>query len=146
MLYQVHPTLEIPISTFVLIGTTTTLLSLIYMGSAAAYNALISLSSLGITLSYIAPISFLLLRKLRGPTPPPYGPFSLGKWGVPCNVFTLCYLVFIAVWMPFPGNLPVSAETMNYAGPIFGAAVLCALGDWVLSGRKRFRMPVGRYE
>lgn len=132
--------------TFVLIGVTTILLSLIYMGNTAAYNALISLSSLGITLSYVAPIAFLLLRKVRGRAPPPYGPFSLGGWGIPCNVFTLCYLVFISVWMPFPSNLLVTASSMNYAGPIFGAAVLFALGDWALGGRRRFRMPVRRYE
>lgn len=142
---QVHPTLRVPTRTFLITGTTTTLLSLIYIGSSAAYNALISLCALGITLSYMAPITFLLLRKLRGP-PPPFGPFSLGRYGIPCNVFTLCYLVFISIWIPFPANLPVTGSNMNYAGPIFGAAVLLALGDCALGGQRRFRMPVKRYE
>jgi choline transport protein len=35
---------------------------------------------------------------------------------------------------------------MNYAGPITGAFILCALVDWCVPGRKRFQIPVARLE
>jgi choline transport protein len=118
---------------------------LIYIASAAAFNALISLQALALHVSYILPILFILLRKLRGP-PPPYGPFKLGTIGIPINIFALCYLVYVILWMPFPQILPVTKDNMNYAGPIFGAVIVGALGHWFLRGRKTFRIPITRYE
>jgi hypothetical protein len=48
--------------------------------------------------------------------------------------------------MPFPQILPATKDNMNYAGPVFGAVILGALGDWFLGGNKRFKMPIKRYE
>ncbi|KAF2245290.1 amino acid transporter [Trematosphaeria pertusa] len=145
ILAYVHPTLKLPVNALLLLCAVVTALSLIYIASATAFNALISLQALALHVSYFFPIMFMLLRKLRGP-PPPYGPFKLGPFGIPLNVFALCYLVYVVLWMPFPQILPVTKDNMNYAGPIFGAVVVGALGDWFISGRKRFQMPVTRYE
>ncbi|RAR14138.1 amino acid transporter [Stemphylium lycopersici] len=141
----VHPTLKLPVNALLLVGTIVTCLSLIYIASATAFNALISLQALALHISYFFPLLFMLLRKIRGP-PPPYGPFKLGTIGLPINIFALCYLVFVVIWMPFPQVLPVTGDNMNYAGPIFGAVVLGALAHWFTSGRKTFKMPVIRYE
>ena len=70
----------------------------------------------------------------------------MGAVGVPVNMFALCYLVYVVLWMPFPQILPVTKDNMNYAGPIFGAVVLGALGHWFIHGKKTFKMPVIRYE
>lgn len=140
----VHPKLKLPSNALFLIGTIVTLLSLIYIGSTTAFNAILSLSTLALYASYVLPILFILLRKLRGP-PLPYGPVRMGLWGVPCNIFALCYLIFIIIWIPFPSVVPVDKDTMNYAGPIFGGTVFLAFADWVFGGRRRFRMPVKRY-
>ncbi|KAL6704953.1 hypothetical protein ACN47E_007498 [Coniothyrium glycines] len=141
----VHPTLKLPLNALLLVGTIVTCLSLIYIASATAFNALISLQAFALHISYFFPILFILLRKLRGP-PPPYGPFKMGAIGVPVNVFALCYLVFVVLWMPFPQLLPVTKDNMNYAGPIFTAVVIGALAHWFIRGRKTFKMPVIRYE
>ncbi|OAL02849.1 amino acid transporter [Phaeosphaeriaceae sp. SRC1lsM3a] len=141
----VHPTLHLPLNALLLIGTIVTCLSLIYIASATAFNALISLQALALHVSYFFPILFILLRKLRGPAPP-YGPFKMGFIGIPVNMFALCYLIYVVLWMPFPQVLPVTRDNMNYSGPIFGAVVLGALGHWFIRGRKTFQMPVKRYE
>src|ERR1700712_5691471 len=113
---QIHPKFNMPFNTLALICTVCFILSLIYIGSTTAYNAIISLSSLGLHISYVIPITFFVLRKVRGP-PLAFGPFTLGRWGIPINLFALSYLVFVIVWMPFPVMQPVTGETMNYAGP-----------------------------
>ncbi|KAF1954363.1 amino acid transporter [Byssothecium circinans] len=142
----VHPTLKLPVNALLLLSVIVTCLSLIYIASATAFNALISLQALALHVSYFFPILFMLLRKLRGP-PPPYGPFKLPRGvGVPVNIFALCYLVYVVLWMPFPQILPVTKDNMNYAGPIFGAVIIGALGHWFLRARKTFKMPVTRYE
>jgi choline transport protein len=145
MYSQVHPTLRLPVNALLLIGVIVTCLSLIYIASATAFNALISLQALALHVSYFFPILFMLLRKLRGP-PPPYGPFRIGILGIPVNIFALCYLVYVVLWMPFPQILPVTKDNMNYAGPIFGAVVLGALGHWFIRARKTFQISVKRYE
>jgi choline transport protein len=82
-----------------------------------------------------------LLKKIRGEHIS-YGPFKLGRYGIPTNVLALTYLIFVVIWMPFPTMLPVTKDNMNYAGPLMGAIIVLALSDWVISGRKRFRVPV----
>ncbi|KAF2708629.1 amino acid transporter [Pleomassaria siparia CBS 279.74] len=141
----VHPTLKLPINALLLVGCIVTILSLIYIASDTAFNAIISLQALALHVSYFFPILFFLIRKIRGPAPP-YGPFNLGRFGIPLNVFGLCYVCYVVLWMPFPQILPVTKENMNYAGPIFGAVLLGALADWFSGGRRRFQMPVKRYE
>ncbi|KAH7072139.1 amino acid/polyamine transporter I [Paraphoma chrysanthemicola] len=141
----VHPTLHLPVNALLLVGTIVMCLSLIYIASATAFNALISLQALALHVSYFFPILFILIRKLRGP-PPPFGPFKMGTVGIPVNMFALCYLIYVVLWMPFPQILPVTKDNMNYAGPIFGAVVLGALAHWFLRARKTFQMPVIRYE
>jgi amino acid transporter len=142
---QVHPTLKLPVNALAFVAVIIICLSLIYIGSATAFNALISLQTFALHVSYFFPILFMLIRRLRGP-PPPYGSFKLGAFGVPLNVLSLFFLVYVAMWMPFPQMLPVTKDNMNYAGPIFGAVVVGAILDWFINGRKRFQMPVIRYE
>jgi choline transport protein len=70
----------------------------------------------------------------------------MGPTGVLVNTFALCYIVYVVLWMPFPQILPVTKDNMNYAGPIFCAVVLGALGHWFIRARKTFRLPITRYE
>jgi LPXTG-motif cell wall-anchored protein len=91
------------------------------------------------------PILFLALRRISGNAPQP-GPFTMGRFGIAANLLALVYLVFVVIWMPFPQILPVTGSNMNYAGPLFGAVILGALLDWLISGRKRFQVPVSPEE
>ncbi|KAF7447306.1 Amino acid transporter [Pyrenophora tritici-repentis] len=70
----------------------------------------------------------------------------MGAYGIPVNIFALCYIFFVVLWMPFPQILPVTKDNMNYAGPIFGGLVLCAFIHWFVSAKKNFKLPVIRYE
>jgi choline transport protein len=140
--------LRVPLNALVLVASVVIVLSIIYIASATAFNALISLQAIALHLSYSIPILFMLLRRLKvnkGLPPPQYGPFQLGKWGPAVNVFSLCYLAYVVTWMPFPQIIPVTGDTMNYSGVIVGAVILGALADWFVTGRKRFQMPVARY-
>jgi choline transport protein len=134
-----------PLNALFLICGISFLLSLIYIGSSTAFNALISLPVLGLNISYIIPILFFLLKKVFGPLIKEYGPFTLGRWGIPINIFALVYLIFITIWIPFPTTLPVTAQNMNYAGPVFLIVIIGALADWIFSAHKRFEVPAMRH-
>jgi amino acid transporter len=133
-----------PLNALGLVMTICFLLSLIYIGSTTAFNAILSLAAIGLYVSYIPPVAFILLRKIRGP-PITFGPFKLGKWGIPVNLFTLAFLLYLHIWFAFPTILPVTASNMNYAGPILLLVIFGSIADWVISGHKRFDFPVQRY-
>jgi choline transport protein len=118
------------------------LLSIIYVFSSTAFNAIISLQAMALSVSYIPPILFSTLRRLRT-NDMPAGPFNLGRGlGLANSICALVYLIFIVIWMPFPTVLPVTAKNFNYAGPLLGAVIIGALVDWMLGGHKRFKVPV----
>jgi choline transport protein len=141
---KVHPTLRMPLNSLILIGACLTLLALINIGSSTAFNAFISLPALGLYISYFFPILFLFIRRMTRSQPIPYGPFKLGVFGPFINMGAMMYIIFIVIWMPMPSFLPVTKDNMNYAGPLIGAVIVGALADWVISGRKRFQIPVAR--
>ncbi|KAF2189372.1 amino acid transporter [Zopfia rhizophila CBS 207.26] len=141
----VHPTFKLPVNALGLVGVFITLIAIIYIGSTTAFNAIISLTALALYISYFLPILFFLLKRISK-NPPEYGPFRLGKFGVALNLYALCYILFIVIWMPFPTMLPVTAVNFNYAGPLVGAVIIGALLDWCISGRKRFEVPVPRHK
>ncbi len=95
---------------------------------------------MGLYLSYVIPIIFVILRKIEG-RHPDYGPFKLGRWSLPINFFGLAFGILMVAFLPFPSFQPVTADNMNYAGPVLGAVILLALADWFYSGQHRFKVP-----
>jgi choline transport protein len=132
-----------PLNALGLISVIAFLLSLIYIGSSTAFNAIIALTGIALHISYLCPILFFMLKKMKGDVK--MGPWSMGCWGIPVNLFSLMYLIFVIIWMPFPTELPVTGSNMNYAGPVFLAILIGALTDWVISGHKRFQVPVSQH-
>lgn len=138
----VHPTLRIPLNALGLIAFIILLIQLINIGSTSALYAIVSLSTIGLYISYLLPILFIIVAKLRGDYIS-YGPFKLGRMtGIATNLFAFVYCLFVLIWLPFPPYMPVTAENMNYAGPILGAVIIFASVDWLVSGRKRFVVPI----
>lgn len=117
------------------------LLTLISIGNTTAFFAILSLNTLALYISYIIPILFFTLAKLRGDDIR-YGPFRLGRFGLLINIFAIVYGIFIATFLPFPPILPVTAQNMNYGGPVMGFVILAAIADWCITGRKRFKAPI----
>lgn len=109
------------------------------MSGIVAFNALIALPTVGYYMSYFPPILFILWRKLRGDEIP-FGSFYLGRIpGLIVNMFALAYIVYIVVMVSLPTILPVTSQNMNYGAPIALAIIVLAIGDWHISGKKRYQ-------
>lgn len=137
---QVSPTYRIPLRALFLVVLIVMCLSLIPIGLSTAFNAILSLSTLGLYTSYVVPITFMAIKRARGQHVL-YGPFKLGRFGLATNIFAVIYGLYAIVFLPFPPGIPVTAESMDYSGPILGLVILIALLDWSLNGRKRWAGP-----
>lgn len=116
------------------------LIMLINLGSTAALEAILSLSTVGLYLSYLMPITFFMVGRWRG-TNPTNAPFRLGRWGTPINLFALAFGIFMIIFLPFPSFLPVTWATMNYSGPVLLIVIFFAFVDWFTTGKRRFTVP-----
>ncbi|KAL5338951.1 amino acid/polyamine transporter I [Aspergillus crustosus] len=141
---RVDPTYKIPLRALFLVASILFALSFIQIGSTAAFNAILSLSTLGLYISYLIPLVLLVLKRLTNPRDIPQGTYSLGKLGLPVNVVAILFATYFVIFLPFPPTLPVTAENMNYAGPVLGFVMLFAVGDWVVRGRHKWEGPTMR--
>ncbi|KAF2744451.1 amino acid transporter [Sporormia fimetaria CBS 119925] len=140
----VNKRLRIPIRALALVVVVQIILSLIKLGSSVALTTILSISTVGLIASYIPPVGLLIIRKLKGEHPR-YGPFKLGRWGLPCNLLAFCFCSYGTFWAAFPSSRPVTTVNMNYSGPVFIGLIFLCIGDWYISGRKRFSVPTGKY-
>lgn len=95
-----------------LVSVVIMLLSPINIGSSIALNAILSLSTLALYVSYLIPISLLIMKRLRGERLE-FGPFSLGRLGIWINGYSTLYGIFIVIFLPFPAATPFTATSMN---------------------------------
>ncbi|TKA70453.1 hypothetical protein B0A55_10469, partial [Friedmanniomyces simplex] len=85
--------------------------------------------------------NLLFLKRLRREQVT-FGPFRLGKCGFWINAYAIVFGVYVSIFLPFPGEVPVTAVTMNYAGPVFGIVLILAVLDWVFRGRRYYNGPI----
>lgn len=89
--------------------------------------------------SYLIPIILLFMKRCRK-EPITFGPWHLGRFGFLINLYAIVFGVFVSIWLPFPGSVPVTAAYFNYSGPVFGFLLLLALGDWFFRGRHYYEV------
>lgn len=138
----VHPTLQIPINAVGLSCLISILLSLINLGSSAAFNAMASLQLVALLLTYIVSISCVLHRRLHNPKTLPQCRWSLGRFGIATNIGGLAYAVFAFFWCFWPNGTPVTAFTFNWSVAIFIGVVFLSLLMYWIKGRATFDGPV----
>jgi choline transport protein len=108
------------------------LLSLINIGSTVAFNALISLTTLGLYSSYAIAIIVFVVRRFNKETPIEFGPWTMGKFGLIANVLGLAFSIFIITILPFPVSFPdplvpnrdIWKSLVRYG--LYGASCLCS--------------------
>ncbi|KAL6304632.1 amino acid transporter [Sparassis latifolia] len=125
--------------TSVLIGC---IISCAYIGSAIAFNAILSSAAIAVMLSYLQPI---LIRVFWPSSLPIRGPFDLGAWSWPINLASLLFSVFICVLFILPTARPVNSLNMNYAIVAIGGVIIIVGFCWTLWGRFHFTGPVSTF-
>ncbi|MCJ1465810.1 hypothetical protein MMC07_004429 [Pseudocyphellaria aurata] len=140
-LNRVEPRTKLPLFSLGMTTVITLLLSLINIGSTEAFNALISLVNAGFLGSYFMPIVLLLWKRLRG-DPINYGPWKLGKFGVPANIFALIWTIIAMFFSFWPVSMDPTLQTMNWACLLYGATMIFSIGFYFLRGRHIYKGPI----
>lgn len=128
------------------IGTTTIinlLLALINIGSSVGFGAFISLIVASYYSSFILSASVMLNKRLRTPESEiPWGPFRLGRFGVPVTIVAIVYSIFGTFWSMWPTAKNPNIQDMNYCILVYGAVLLFSMFFWVVWGRHHYTGPV----
>lgn len=133
---------RVPKRAIELVCTAVIILSVINAASKTALSAILALSTSSLYVSYLIPVVMMIIRRLdtdRGPIR--FGPWSLGRYGMIINIYSLVFGTFVCIFVPFPTQIPVTTANMNWSGPVFlGVCVLLVI-DWVFRARKKYIGP-----
>jgi choline transport protein len=164
ILSRIEPRTTLPIMSISLTMVIAILLSFIGLGSAVAFNNVVSLSINGLYTSYLIGNALLLWRRLTGAIKP-YSPsdrtltntpdaenLTWGPWKIPepfgtiVNAFGCVYLFVILLFSFWPiANHPLP-ETMNYSSLMCGAVAIFSLVYYFCWGKGTYTGPVVEIE
>ncbi|KAI8988952.1 amino acid/polyamine transporter I [Pilobolus umbonatus] len=115
------------------------IVGILYMINSTAYEAIVSVNTIGSQMSYLVPI---LLRVTSSRTKFEAGPFNLGRFSIPCGIVSCAWLLFTSALFITPTEAPITADNMNYAIVPFAAIMICSMTYFYFWGRKWFTGPV----
>ncbi|QSS54035.1 GABA permease [Histoplasma capsulatum var. duboisii H88] len=142
-LSDVHPTKHIPANAIFVSCLISVLLSLINLGSSAAFHAIISLNVAALMATYAVSISCVLCLRLTRPELLPDARWSLGPViGPIVNGLGLAYVLFALFWSFWPGDRHVTVDNFNWSIVIFSGVVAISLVMYYVQGRKTYTGPV----
>ncbi|WZH47258.1 amino acid/polyamine transporter I [Fusarium acuminatum] len=123
---------KVPVRALWLQGGVMALIGVLYTFASTVLEAILSVSTIALTVSYGMPILTLLLVG-RDKLPP--GEFSLGRFGSVINWIGVVYCAITTVFFFFPGAPNPAVADMNYAIAVFGIMLVITLVFWVVKGR-----------
>ncbi|KAG1740477.1 amino acid transporter [Suillus paluster] len=119
--------------TSVLIGC---IISCAYIGSAIAFNAILSSAAISVMLSYLQPI---IIRVFWPDSIQDFGPFRLGKWSWPVNFASFLFTIFVCILFILPTAYPADVLNMNYSIVAVGGLLVVITINWFWWGRHSFK-------
>lgn len=140
---RVSKRLEIPVRAVLVITILQMLLGFIYLGNTTAFNAILAMAIIGVYLSYLLPIVYMLLYGRPKMQRSDFGPFYLGRGlGVVLNLISILWLMVVIVFSTFPTVVPVTPQNMNYSSVVMAGWLVFGAVYYFAGGWKKFKVPV----
>lgn len=127
------------------------------MINSTAYEAIVSVNTIGSQLSYLVPIVLRITVARKTFQPGMYqhmhatawiahflwlGPWNLGRFSTVVGVISSCWLIFTCCLFICPTEAPITPDNMNYAIVPFAFIMILSGGYFALFARKWFTGPV----
>ncbi|CAL5221654.1 g3881 [Coccomyxa viridis] len=127
---SVNPWTKTPVNAVMFMVTLSFILGLPMLKSVSAFSAVISISTIGLYISYAIPICIRLLNNKEFQP----GPFYLGKAGIVIGWIAVGWVTFITAVFVMPLTFPVTTDNLNYAGVAVGIVLVGALLSFFFPG------------
>ncbi|KAF2667151.1 amino acid transporter [Microthyrium microscopicum] len=133
---------EIPLNSLLVSLSIAVLISLINIGSTAAFNSISSLLVAAEFTSYLISIGCILLKRIRKEPLPP-SRWSMGAFALPINIFSVCYIIFVFVMSFFPtSKAGLNPQNMNWSSLVYAVVVGFSVVLYYVHGRHVYKGPV----
>ncbi|XP_022150570.1 amino-acid permease BAT1 homolog [Momordica charantia] len=130
---------EVPINAVWLSAFISFCMALTSLGSTVAFNAMVSIATIGLYIAYALPIFFRVTLAKRSFVP---GPFNLGRYGIFVGWVAVLWVATISILFSLPVEYPVTNETLNYTPVAVGCLLIVTVSVWVVRARHWFKGPV----
>ncbi|KAK4263854.1 hypothetical protein QN277_029215 [Acacia crassicarpa] len=114
-------------------------MALTSLGSTVAFDAMVSIATIGLYIAYALPIFFRVTLAQKSFIP---GPFNLGRYGVIVGWVAVLWVATISVLFSLPVSYPITIETLNYTPVAVGCLLVLVVSYWILWGRHWFKGPI----
>ncbi|KAI8539023.1 hypothetical protein RHMOL_Rhmol09G0148900 [Rhododendron molle] len=130
---------EVPINAVWLSAFIAFCMALTSLGSLVAFQAMVSIATIGLYIAYALPIFFRITLARKSFTP---GPFNLGQYGVLIGWIAVLWVATISVLFSLPVSYPITDQTLNYTPVAVGGLLLLTISSWIFSARHWFKGPI----
>ncbi|XP_075635157.1 amino-acid permease BAT1 homolog isoform X1 [Castanea sativa] len=130
---------EVPINAVWLSALISFCMALTSLGSSVAFQAMVSIATIGLYIAYALPIFFRVTLARKSFIP---GPFNLGRYGILVGWVAVLWVVTISVLFSLPVSYPITNETLNYTPVAVGCLFILVISSWIFSARHWFRGPI----
>ncbi|KAJ5523499.1 hypothetical protein N7513_013043 [Penicillium frequentans] len=141
-LQDLHPHLEVPIWSLLLVWLLTFLCGFLYLASKTGSSVILQ------QLSFVIPILLVIARKRSTTYLSPARSFRMPNilgWIV--NIYAVAFITLMTVILCLPVTIPTDASTMNYTCVVLGFCLLLGMANWWLHAKEQYNGPaIERWE
>lgn len=140
---KVEPRTALPIWSIAVSTVINLLLALVNIGSNVVFNAFTGLTVAAFYSSFIIAASVMLRKRLTTPDADfRWGPFKLGRFGVPVTIISIAYSMvgwFFSFWPP---TAVVTVKTINWSVVVYVGVLGVSMIYWLLHARHVYTGPI----
>ncbi|XP_050273788.1 amino-acid permease BAT1 homolog isoform X1 [Quercus robur] len=134
---------EVPINAVWLSALISFCMALTSLGSSVAFQAMVSIATIGLYIAYALPIFFRVTLARKSFIP---GPFNLGRYGILVGWIAVLWVATISVLFSLPVSYPITNETLNYTPVAVGCLFILVITSWIFGARHWFRGPISNID
>lgn len=134
-LSHVDPVWQVPVRALWAQGFLISLVGVLYLFAETVLQAILSVSTVALNLSYLITILVLIARGRNNIV---QGPFHLSRWGPLINWISVVYCALTTVFFLFPNRPNPTPSDMNYAVAVFGVMLAISVGFWFILGKRTY--------
>ncbi|THY38339.1 amino acid transporter [Aureobasidium pullulans] len=137
-----HASLGVPVWALIVEEVVVIICGCIYLGSTAAFNALINTAVILQIISFAIPCALLLLRGRSERFLAKGRWFCIPGWlGWVCNGIVVVYAVIELVFFDLPTSIPTTGSSMNYTCAVLATMAVFSGINWLVYARKHYKGP-----